>query len=353
MIITKSDNFKGGIHRRQGDAQKRERKLRSREGETMSKQARVSHPIHSLLPTEIEGFDSLAELALDMRWSWNHATETSGGSLIPSCGKSLITPGLSCRREIRTTETSSGSFRRAGLSVCPAISVAAGLPDRRPDPGPTAIGSLPISWRRIVARVRVGRGGPRKDRGCGARRTFWEFGFHGQHVHVSQATGAKPSSHSWWATQTQSCYAICSQSVVGLARLLLRSFGRRIGALLLLYHLGQLAKLIKLVVRTPTCQGDSSCSSTLIGPVFAQAVKGNGANAGGLFGGLLCCAPRSSSLPSPSASRSDVLVNLSKTLARCSPRQSDDGTGDGLVEPGAVFEHRLDIHHRHSKFRSR
>ncbi|MBI5591314.1 MAG: alpha-glucan family phosphorylase [Deltaproteobacteria bacterium] len=41
----------------------------------MSKQTRVSHPIYSLLPTEVEGFDSLAELALDMRWSWNHATD--------------------------------------------------------------------------------------------------------------------------------------------------------------------------------------------------------------------------------------------------------------------------------------
>ena len=39
----------------------------------MSKLARVSHPIYSLLPMEVEGFDSLAELALDMRWSWNHA----------------------------------------------------------------------------------------------------------------------------------------------------------------------------------------------------------------------------------------------------------------------------------------
>ena len=41
----------------------------------MSKQTRLSHPIYNLLPTEIEGFDSLAELALDMRWSWNHATD--------------------------------------------------------------------------------------------------------------------------------------------------------------------------------------------------------------------------------------------------------------------------------------
>ena len=41
----------------------------------MSTYTRVSHPIYNLLPTEIEGFDSLAELALDMRSSWNHATD--------------------------------------------------------------------------------------------------------------------------------------------------------------------------------------------------------------------------------------------------------------------------------------
>ena len=30
---------------------------------------------YTALPTDLEGFDSLAELALDMRWSWNHATD--------------------------------------------------------------------------------------------------------------------------------------------------------------------------------------------------------------------------------------------------------------------------------------
>ena len=49
----------------------------------MSKQTRVSHPIYNLLPTEIEGFDSLAELALDMRWSWNHATDEVWRQLDP------------------------------------------------------------------------------------------------------------------------------------------------------------------------------------------------------------------------------------------------------------------------------
>ncbi|HEX2770443.1 MAG TPA: alpha-glucan family phosphorylase [Geobacteraceae bacterium] len=49
----------------------------------MSKQTRASHPIYNLLPTEIEGFNSLAELALNMRWSWNHATDDVWQQLDP------------------------------------------------------------------------------------------------------------------------------------------------------------------------------------------------------------------------------------------------------------------------------
>jgi starch phosphorylase len=49
----------------------------------MSKQIRVSHPIYSLLPTEVEGFDPPAELALDMRWSWNHAADEVWQQLDP------------------------------------------------------------------------------------------------------------------------------------------------------------------------------------------------------------------------------------------------------------------------------
>ena len=49
----------------------------------MSKQTRASHPIYSLLPTDVDGFDSLAELALDMRWSWNHATDGVWRALDP------------------------------------------------------------------------------------------------------------------------------------------------------------------------------------------------------------------------------------------------------------------------------
>ncbi|MEI6208159.1 MAG: alpha-glucan family phosphorylase [Desulfuromonadales bacterium] len=41
----------------------------------MSNQTIVRHPLCTLLPADVEGFDSLVELALDMRWSWNHATD--------------------------------------------------------------------------------------------------------------------------------------------------------------------------------------------------------------------------------------------------------------------------------------
>ncbi|MDR4503534.1 MAG: alpha-glucan family phosphorylase [Candidatus Scalindua sp.] len=49
----------------------------------MSKQTRSCHPIYSHLPTEIKGVSSLVELALDMRWSWNHATDKVWRQLDP------------------------------------------------------------------------------------------------------------------------------------------------------------------------------------------------------------------------------------------------------------------------------
>jgi len=49
----------------------------------MSEQTRVSHPKELLLPADVEGFDSLAELALDMRSSWDHATDQLWRQLDP------------------------------------------------------------------------------------------------------------------------------------------------------------------------------------------------------------------------------------------------------------------------------
>jgi hypothetical protein len=53
------------------------------EEELMSIKTRVSHPIYNLLPTDIEAFDSFTELALDIRWSWNHATDEVWRQLDP------------------------------------------------------------------------------------------------------------------------------------------------------------------------------------------------------------------------------------------------------------------------------
>src|SRR5665647_3746450 len=58
----------------------------------MSNLTRVSHPIYNLLPTEIEGFDSLAELALDMHWSWDHSTDEVWRQLDPRLWKITYNP---------------------------------------------------------------------------------------------------------------------------------------------------------------------------------------------------------------------------------------------------------------------
>ncbi len=52
--------------------------------DSVSHQAPVSAPVSSYLQNDVEGFDSLAELALDMRWSWNHATDQVWRQLEPT-----------------------------------------------------------------------------------------------------------------------------------------------------------------------------------------------------------------------------------------------------------------------------
>ena len=46
----------------------------------MSQQTPTSHSIYGRFREEIEGFDSLVELASDMRWSWNHSTDEASSS---------------------------------------------------------------------------------------------------------------------------------------------------------------------------------------------------------------------------------------------------------------------------------
>jgi starch phosphorylase len=49
----------------------------------MNEPTSIGHPKELLLPTDVEGFDSLAELALDMRSSWNHAADPVWRQLDP------------------------------------------------------------------------------------------------------------------------------------------------------------------------------------------------------------------------------------------------------------------------------
>lgn len=51
--------------------------------EAVKKMKRVESPIYAFFPTEVEGFGPLAELALDMRWSWNHSADEVWKGLDP------------------------------------------------------------------------------------------------------------------------------------------------------------------------------------------------------------------------------------------------------------------------------
>jgi len=50
----------------------------------MSEPTSANHPLYDLLPTGIDGFESLVDLALDMRWSWSHATDDVWRQLDPA-----------------------------------------------------------------------------------------------------------------------------------------------------------------------------------------------------------------------------------------------------------------------------
>ncbi|HEX3744132.1 MAG TPA: alpha-glucan family phosphorylase [Bryobacteraceae bacterium] len=51
-----------------------------------------NHSNYNLLPTEIDGVDSLAQLALDMHWSWNHVTDQVWRQLDPDLWSATHNP---------------------------------------------------------------------------------------------------------------------------------------------------------------------------------------------------------------------------------------------------------------------
>jgi len=58
----------------------------------MDKPKRVSSPIYTFFPTEVEGFDSLAELALDMHLYWNHSADEIWRQLDPALWELTYNP---------------------------------------------------------------------------------------------------------------------------------------------------------------------------------------------------------------------------------------------------------------------
>jgi starch phosphorylase len=58
----------------------------------VGKDTRTSSPLYSLLPSDIEGFNSLADLALNLRWSWNHGTDFVWKQLDPELWESTRNP---------------------------------------------------------------------------------------------------------------------------------------------------------------------------------------------------------------------------------------------------------------------
>ena len=58
----------------------------------MSKQAGVFNPLYNFLQTPVEGFELLAELALDMRWSWNHYADEVWRQLHPKLWETTENP---------------------------------------------------------------------------------------------------------------------------------------------------------------------------------------------------------------------------------------------------------------------
>jgi starch phosphorylase len=80
----------------------------------MTDHKKLASPLYELLPKDIAGFDVLAELALDMRWSWNHAADEIWQALDPALWKLTHNPWVvlqSASRDQIERSTSDPSFR--------------------------------------------------------------------------------------------------------------------------------------------------------------------------------------------------------------------------------------------------
>ena len=60
----------------------------------MNKESFNNNQLYGLLPTDCEGMETLTELALDLRWSWNHCTDELWRKLDPALWASTRHPSV-------------------------------------------------------------------------------------------------------------------------------------------------------------------------------------------------------------------------------------------------------------------
>jgi glycogen phosphorylase len=76
---------------------------------------RTSSPVYSFFPVEVEGFETLAELALDMNWYWNHDADEVWMQLDPDLWKLTYNPWVvlqTVARDKLLHELADPAFRR-------------------------------------------------------------------------------------------------------------------------------------------------------------------------------------------------------------------------------------------------
>ena len=81
----------------------------------MSDHISTGHAPYNPLPTDIKGVDSLAELALDLHWSWNHATDEIWRTLDPTLWQFTQNPWVvlqTVSRDRLKTSLSDPAFRK-------------------------------------------------------------------------------------------------------------------------------------------------------------------------------------------------------------------------------------------------
>lgn len=83
---------------------------------TMSIETHVSQPLYGLHHTGVEDFDSLPERALDMRSSWNHATDQDWRQLVGAIDGNAYRAQVSATRPA-TDYTARVILHRDGVAV--------------------------------------------------------------------------------------------------------------------------------------------------------------------------------------------------------------------------------------------